>query len=345
MMETGKMYKLLIFAFSEQGKKLAEQIEYALSSDSFFIRTEVFCEAVRKVSYKAGDVLNEQFDLVDGILFIGATGIAVRLIAPFLTHKAKDPAVLVVDEKGVFCISLVSGHLGGANELAEKIAECINGIPVITTATDRNGLFSVDDFARKNELKLSDLKKAKMVSADLLAGKRVAVITDERLPNSSEVSIRLSDENMWDQTSLYLVPRSLIVGIGCRKGTENSQLQNAVTKAFSKMKLNEKAIRAFASIDLKKDEAGLLALAEEYGSHLHTFSAEELEKVSGDFSESSFVEQVTGVSNVCERSAVCLARRELQGLANAGYEVVLPKTIIDGVTISIVRLFEYKTEV
>lgn len=109
---------------------------------------------------------------MDGIVFVGAVGIAVRSIAPFIENKAKDPAVIVLDEEGMFCIPILAGHLGGANALALWIADAVGAVPVITTATDRKKRFAVDLFAKENDLEISDLKLAKEISAALLAGKR-----------------------------------------------------------------------------------------------------------------------------------------------------------------------------
>ena len=118
------------------------------------------------------------FESQDALLFIGATGIAVRSIAPFVADKRKDPAVVVMDEKGIFAISLLSGHIGGANELAGKLANLTGAIPVITTATDVNGRFAVDVFAKKQKLWIADMKAAKRVSADVLDEKKIGLVTE-----------------------------------------------------------------------------------------------------------------------------------------------------------------------
>ena len=123
----------------------------------------------------------EKFPDSDALIFIGATGIAVRSIAPYVASKKSDPAVLVVDECGKFVISLLSGHLGGANELALKTAEILEAIPVVTTATDLHHRFAVDVFAKKNHLYLTEREAAKQISAAVLDGKQVGLWIGEGL--------------------------------------------------------------------------------------------------------------------------------------------------------------------
>lgn len=134
------------------------------------------------------------FPVSDALIFVGATGIAVRSIAPFLKSKITDPAVITVDELGKFVISLVSGHIGGANELCQRMADGLEAVPVITTATDLNGKFAVDVFARKNNLWISDMKTAKLISAVLLDGKQVGFCSDFPWTGEAGPELRLSQQ-------------------------------------------------------------------------------------------------------------------------------------------------------
>ena len=282
---------------------------------------------------------------VDAIVFFGAAGIAVRMVAPFLRHKSKDPAVLVIDETGKFCISLLSGHAGGANELAEKIGNLIGAVPVITTATDREQKFAVDDFARKNGLEITDWKLAKQVSAAILEGERIGI--------SSDISVEgvLPPELFWQEEDqenlccgnlriwisyrqqeyplyfkvLQLLPRLIAVGIGCRRGTSKEKVAAAIEQCLKDVRVRTEAVFAVASIDLKREEEGILSYCKEKGLPFLTFSSETLRRIPGEFTDSSFVEQTTGVSNVCERSAVA---------ATSG-NLICPKRIFDGVTVAL----------
>lgn len=271
------------------------------------------------------------------LVFVGAMGIAVRAIAPHIRSKKTDPAVVVLDEGGRFCIPLLSGHLGGANEAALGIAACTGSIPVVTTATDIHGLFAVDVFAKKNGLRIGSMVLAKEVSAALLAGQTVGMYTELPLKNplhqetgklrtdgglprglaffktereAAESSLPLgmyigyrTDCTPFSQT-LKLVPDGLAVGIGCRKGAPAKAVEALFCQVMDEEHLDVRAVGRLASISLKKEEAGILSLAESLGVPFMTYDAQALQNVPGDFSASDFVQKVTGVDNICERSAV-----------------------------------------
>ncbi|MCR5507972.1 MAG: cobalamin biosynthesis protein [Lachnospiraceae bacterium] len=299
------------------------------------------------------------FSSSDALIFLCACGIAVRTIAPYVNHKSSDPAVLVIDEHMHYCIPLLSGHLGGANELARRLSDLFKMIPVITTASDLDGLTAVDVFAKDAGLAITDYVKAKDHTAALLAGETVYVINEmpetftlSRLPagyeyavtgNADDISgidkgsrdpdkikrmIRIScHEDEGTQTGcdvLTLVPRVLKLGIGCRRGTSAGKIKNAVLKCFSDHGLFTEAIEGVYSIDLKNEEEGIISFCREYNVPFTTYSADELAKVQGNFTPSGFVDKVTGVDNVCERSA-----------AASGGRILVRKEIYDGVTVAI----------
>lgn len=256
------------------------------------------------------------FEKGSGLIFIGAAGIAVRSIAPHLKGKAQDPAVAVVDEKGNFVISLLSGHLGGGNDLARLAAFFIGAEPVITTSTDLNGVFAVDLFAAANGLTITDLPAARRISAALLRGEKIGFfsefLVEGRVPDGLTVNqpqrenILLSvKEGYESQSGLMLVPKAVTVGIGCRKDTAAAAVKEAFLMVQKLGGFHPASLAGLASIDLKKAEAGLLMLASELKLPLHFFTPKELEAAEGAFSSSEFVRQITGVSNVCERAAVC----------------------------------------
>lgn len=173
----------MIVSFTEAGTRLARQIETLAKNTAYevsrYVKSRYVMEEEVPETMRATAILGKLKEQVqvwmrqmDGIVFVGAVGIAVRSIAPFIENKAKDPAVIVLDEEGMFCIPILAGHLGGANALALWIADAVGAVPVITTATDRKKRFAVDLFAKENDLEISDLKLAKEISAALLAGKR-----------------------------------------------------------------------------------------------------------------------------------------------------------------------------
>ncbi len=330
----------------------AEVCAYALGS----YRNQVACDEqqeldarIKTVQSRLSEWMAEAVQDADAFVFVGAAGIAIRAIAPYVADKTKDPALVVVDEKGQFVIPLLSGHIGGANELALRLATELDAQPVLTTATDVRGLFAVDVFATKNNLWISDMKLAKLVSARLVRGEKVgfysdvpvegtlpAELVEMRSTVGRDSSVELLERvDMGIVVSPYLkqvfaeqlslVPRCLTVGIGCKRGTAKEKILTAVQEVFANTGLSVQAIGKVASIDLKKDEEGLIAVAQEYGVPFETFSSEALAAIEGDFSESSFVKGVTGVDNVCERAAV---------LASGG-KLVIRKTAKDGVTVAV----------
>lgn len=334
--------KIAVISFSQRGCVLGKQLEDGLKMCGHQVRTYLKSkyadEKAEEVWETIGEWTEKRFCDSEAILFIGACGIAVRSIAPFVKSKQTDPAVVVTDETGAFVISLLSGHLGGANELTEQAAKILGAQAVITTATDRNGKFAVDTFAKKNGCAISDMKLAKEVSAALLAGETIGFYSDflwsgklpEGLmvcggahPGQVEFPEASAQENASKQTvpqlgicvtchtdrqpfaeTLYLIPKIVTVGIGCRKGTNVSRIREAIYGACKKESVFTEAIEQAASIDLKQEEAGILQYCQDSGLPFYTYSAEQLREAEGNFTKSEFVKGITGVENVCERAAV-----------------------------------------
>lgn len=284
----------------------------------------------------------------DAIIFVGATGIAVRAIAPFIMGKAVDPAVLVIDEAGRYVISLLSGHLGGANALARTAASLIEAEPIITTATDAESAFAVDTFAKENGFLLADLRKAKEVSAKVLRGEKLCIYSDipmERLVqrparheaelvpvqdiDRADIVISYRTKLLNQATGLRLIAKRVHVGLGARKGVTQTEVAAAVATCLEDADIDPRAVVDLVSIDLKKQEAGILAYSYENGVPFVTFTAEELRSVEGAFAGSSFVQSVTGVANVCERAAAFAAGR------SGHAEVLVHKTIHGNVTTAV----------
>ena len=278
------------------------------------------------------------FTNVDAMIFIGACGIAVRSIAPYVKSKKTDPAVLCMDEQGKFVISLLSGHIGGANGLTEEVAAVTGAVPVITTATDVNHKFAVDVFAVKNHCEICEMELAKEASALLVDGKKIGfcsrfsvdgAIPEELVTEKAEklqmgICITASEQDSPYERTLHLIPKMITIGIGCKKNTPPEWIEERVLTVLAKAGISEKAVRQVASIDLKAQEPGILRLAEKYDWQYCTFSAEELKKAKGTFTSSAFVKKITGIDNVCERSAVL-----------AGGRLIRKKEAVDGVTVAL----------
>lgn len=273
----------------------------------------------------------------DAIIFIGAVGIAVRLISKYIVSKDKDPAIIVIDEGGQFIIPILSGHIGGANKLAIEISTLIGGSPVITTATDINRKFAVDSFAVNNNLYISDIKKIKLISSAILEGKMVGFTSDYDilgiipreldLNNKLNIGINISiKDNNIKENILNLIPKSVTIGIGCRRDTEPTAIENHILKILRDNNISIHSIKKVASIDLKKNERGIIEFCKKYKIPFETYKAEELNSLEGDFTASAFVKETTGVDNVCERSAL---------YKNKKGKLIVKKTAKNGVTVAI----------
>lgn len=302
--------RLQLIAFTAPGLDLGQHLTEALCAQG---------EAAQLFSGGGADKISvldfakRGFEEADGLIFIGAAGIAVRAIAPFLQSKTTDPAVLCLDEGGQFCISLLSGHIGGANELCKRVAALCGASPVITTATDVQGLFAVDDWARRQGLFVANSSAIRLVSAKLLRGGAAGLASDIPLKGRPPRQVFLTEEqpDIWITAKtglppeiLQLVPRRFALGVGCKKDTPAEALETAFDSLFQEAGLHPRATAAVFSIDLKQNEPGLLDFCARRGLGLHTFSAAALAAVPGHFSPSAFVRSITGVDNVCERAAV-----------------------------------------
>lgn len=324
-----------IFAFSEQGIQTGEKIAQMLEVAGAQIKRRV---PVRLASagWESFSTLSEEMEKLllhaDALVFVGATGIAVRAIAPYVSDKLRDPAVISVDERGSFVIPLLSGHAGGANELAQMLGEALGAIPVITTATDINDVFSVDTFARQQHLSIVEKDEIKHLSGALLEGKPIGALTPD-------CGFLISGKPVGQPFAhtLHLVPQDLILGMGCRSGVAEEALYQFVTEIFEAQGWSTYRIRAVASIEAKREEPGLIALAKRLGVRFLTYSATQLAMQQGIFQTSGFVRQTVGVDNVCERSALCAAVAEGWLPVGSRFEdfCVLPKQAKDGMTLAV----------
>lgn len=352
------------------GLKLVEKLDNAdfyipkWLEDSFDFRrsgirngrdmTKSCCRGKIFVFKSLAEKIKEKFTEYSGHVFIFSTGIAVRVIAPLLQSKLKDPAVVVIDDRACHAISLVSGHIGNANELAEKIAELTGADPVITTATDVNNLPSIDMIAQKHNLIIENPKMIKKINMAFLKKKKINLIdpyglvsqflpdkfyklheTDQDLRQpppttfSTLPSVLCSDEiiNISRET-LILRPLSLIVGIGCNRNTSSCEIKNFLKKTFNDLLLSLKSIKFLASSDIKQDEKGLLELADEMNLQIKFYNKDQLNSVKTIQNPSAMVEKHIGVKSVCEAAAI---------LASKNGKLLVPKMKKGNVTLAVAR--------
>ena len=354
--------QIQIISFTERGIYLSKQIAQSIGNEvelftkcskvkEDVIRVEQDKPMSTKVYYVAesiGEWTKKQMEEKKTLLFIGACGIAVRAIAPYLTDKLQDNAVLVMDECGNYVIPILSGHIGGANEIAREIAEHIGAIPVITTATDLNRKFSVDLFAKRNGLFIANKEGIAKVSSKILARKVVTMVVrqghlteDVVLPEGIKIlsdfvcleeqaaDIVIDTKEQDSEVLLWLRPKEYIIGIGCKRGKEEEKINSFIRKKLEEQGILMEQIAAVASIDKKKDEQGIVAWCRKNKIPFLTFTSEQLQQIKGEFSSSDFVKEQMGVDNVCERAALCAC--EYGGL------LICKKYAEEGMTIAIAK--------
>ena len=341
-----------VISFTERGREVSLRSRRILEREGIRCRNfarERFCRGEEGLEVFAGELSawsGDRFGDSEALIFVGACGIAVRAVAPWVRDKFRDPAVVAVDEGGRFVIPLLSGHVGGANRLARLLAGSLGAVPVITTATDVSGKFAVDVFAAENGCAISDRRLAKEISAAVLAGERIPLLSDfplegefpreiyvckktaaggknlagsaaggespagpaaelEEQTGGLRIRITLSDRER--DGELRLIPRAAVLGMGCRRGVSEEELWRAAERALGEAGVDRRGLRALASVDLKKNEEGLIRLAARLQVPFLTFSAEELNRLPGEYSSSDFVKRTAGVDCVCERAAMAAA--------------------------------------
>ena len=353
-----KQNKLAVWAVTPNGVKLAHKLADSLPDADIYISQNLAEKNPSHILFdKLSATLEENFGQYTGHIFIMATGIVVRVLAPLIQDKTKDPAVVVVDDLGKNAISLLSGHIGGANELTLKIARIIEANPVITTATDINAVASIDVLAMENSLFIENpaaiknvnmafLKREKLLLHDPFNFLTTSLLnsksgTCERITyninNSSQQSEFINNTcvyiddvlNELPSKVLILRPPTLVAGIGCNRGTDSEEISAHLKDVIESHRLASTSLKCLASIDVKNDEAGLIAVAESLGKPLIFFTREELNQVNGIKNPSAVVEKHVGVKSVCEAAAI---------LASRDGTLIVPKESTQNVTVAIARI-------
>jgi cobalt-precorrin 5A hydrolase len=336
--------KIAVWAITPNGAALAVRIAAAFANADVYggkrldglpepaVRFESLTEAVAA-----------HFRRYSGHVFVMAAGIVVRTVAGLIVHKTEDPAVVVVDDRGAFAISLLSGHIGGANRLALQVAAAIGAQPVVTTATDVNGAVAIDLLAAELGLAVETPAAIKTVNMALLTGSPLEVhdplgMLAGRLPAGPSGSGAAAEARIWvdDRTAaappgaLVLRPRSLVAGIGCNRHTDVAEIRELLFGTLQAAGLSAASLERLASIDLKQDEPGLAALARELGRPLQFFSREAIGAVEAVVpTPSAAVAKHIGVKSVCEATAI---------LASRGGSLIVPKRCSRNATVAVARI-------
>lgn len=343
-----------LYAFTDKGVTRAKEIAAGLGLPSVVHTTRPGKDGT---VYLSGNAFNKTFaahwHAFDAHIFIGATGIAVRKIAPLLRDKISDPAVVCCAETGRHVVSLTSGHFGGANRLARRIARITGGQAVVSTATDCNGLPALDDIAAQENARVLNTQVIRTLNAALLDGETIAFcgsrrIFDRYFGATAQVSYAECPEKittqhaiLWDAkgdvpegvTHLDLTNRAFTLGLGCRRGIDPRELLSTAEEYLSELGLRREQIAAIASCDVKGDEPAMCQLAETWGVPLRLYAAARLDAVPVP-TPSALVREKIGTPSVSEAAA----------LLAAGYGTLpqptlhAAKTVLGNVTLALARL-------
>ena len=326
-----------VVALTPQGGALARTLCRALPGSGCWLpRSQAGDDPEIQTFERVAQVFQEAFQQGEDLVCVMAAGIVVRGIAPHLGGKDRDPAVVVVDEAGRFAVSLLSGHLGGANQLARQVAQILQGTPVITTASDVQGLPALDLAAARAGLTIENPAAVRQVQMSLLSGLKLRLVDPqgyladltEQNPGlficEDDLDTALAGgwpgiyagfrERSWPRHWLVLRPKNLVIGMGCHKGTPAAEILGFIQDTFKKARLSLSSLKALATIELKKEEPGLQEAAARLGVEFIWFTKEALQSVKVPHPSPQVVRLVGAVS-VSEAAA----------LKAGGLELILPK--------------------
>lgn len=346
MIESNGAKRIAVWVLTPHGMTLANRVKQALPHAELFASNKLVPEAPHTGFSTLSKALAPVWDQYDAHYFIMATGIVVRTIAPLIRDKTRDPAVVCGDEAGHFVISLVSGHIGGANELAAELSAILGATPVITTATDINQVPAIDVIARDQALYIENKGAIKHVNMALITGDPLPVhdpfhLVSPHLPFTGKsggmddpclftpeksgvwVDYRVRD---LPKNVLVLRPKMLVAGMGCRKGVTRRELEDHLRHVFHAQRLSVNSLAKIVSVDLKADDPGLLALAQTLNVPIEFYTRDQLDQVKTVPNPSSLVNKHIGVKSVCEAAAM---------LATGRTSLVTPKMANRTVTLAL----------
>lgn len=350
--------RIAVIAITRNGAQLGRRLRDGLAAAELYVSGRYAGKAGKeRQTFDPADLkslIPSLWKTYDGLVFIMAAGIVVRMIAPFLESKESDPAVVVMDDAGRFAVSLLSGHLGGANELAERCAFITGGRAVITTATDANDLPSFDMLAKAQGWVIDDISRVKTLNTLLLDGEEIAVVDpsgrtrtwfhgrarltfhdtmasalDSRARGYLFVTNRHLPPRTRPDNLLILRPRNLVLGIGCNRGTPAEEIDAFVATHLKRIFLSLKSVARIATAAAKRDEAGLLAYAERHSLPLAFFESGELNGVAAPSPPSASALAAIGAQGVAEPAAI---------LASEGGRLLLKKVKSDNVTLAVAEI-------
>lgn len=353
--------KIAVVAATKQGIKTAEKAAAVLANSGNH-ETVLYLPGKYSLLQIGGqrhpyrkplrEVFADLFAEYQGIVCVMALGIVVRLISPHLQDKTRDPAVVVMDELANNVISVLSGHLGGANALTIQIAEGLDTNPVITTATDVNGLPAIEMLAQEHGWVIEPFSLVKKVNAAIVNGEKVVIYSEVPLDLEPAGRLEIKDFARYSPTrreegrvvlvtnrasesfppgTLFLRPQNLCIGLGCRRGITAQAVLDAISTALAETGRAVTSVHSLASIDIKNDEQGILQAAEELNLPVEFFTRQKfaavLQERGNDLAFSDFVDEKIGVGGVCEPAAIMGAGEKSR--------LIKPKTKYGKVTVAI----------
>lgn len=327
---TSGLDDIAVLSVTRQGVALARRLEAALPAKLTCYVTAKYAEGAPNHYVRFEGAMQPVVDAAwakhEALIFIGAAGIAVRMIAPHVIDKRSDPGVVVMDIQGKFAIALCSGHLGGANELCHQIAEAVGAIPVVTTGTDVTGTLAPDVLAKQIGADVENWDALKVVSGALVDGQRVGVLVEPGVQTPDLAQYRSRNVCVTDTLdgfaagvgvthrvihtdtpTIWLRPRTLVVGVGCNRGTGEAEIAEVVDGVLAEHGLAVKSVRNLATFALKADEPGLLAFAAVRGLRVESFDADAINAAPDYPGKSDTVLRHVGVYGVSEPAALLSA--------------------------------------
>lgn len=330
-----------IFSLTKGGYGLAKELNNHYPEAHMYVSAKIGQPPHQLMDGDMKACVAEAFKRDTAIVFIMATGIVVRMLAPLLKHKAEDPAVIVIDEKGRHVINLLSGHIGGGNQLTMEIADKLKSTPVITTSSDVQGKIAVDVLAINNKLVIDSMKDATTFASHVVNDEAVQLVTDGKVLLELDGQWTVNPENFDDEDyvlyispinpsftpGLRLVPKNIVLGIGCRRGKSKEAILEAIKSAVSSLNIDMRSLYKIGTVDVKADEIGLIQAAKALSLPLEIVDRSAIKEIDHQFEGSDFVEKTIGVRTVCEPSALLAS--------NKAGRFLMEKTAYDGITIAV----------
>lgn len=327
-----KKLKYAVYCVSKNGIKRAKEIKAILTEADLYTIQKFAEDDFQVMENGLKTLVSESFSKYDVHIFIMALGIVVRCIAPFIKSKDVDPAVIALDDLGQNVISLLSGHLGGANEQSKLISDIVKGNSVITTASDVNKKIAVDTLAMKLNAELDSLETAKSVTSLIVNDEPVSIIVPKNVyidKNKENTAGAIVVTNRDKFAISKIVPKNIVVGVGCRRDSTKKDILNAIKSAMESSNLNMKSIKSFASAWVKSDETGLLEACKELNKEIDFYDRDDIREIIDklEIKESEFVKKQIGVGAVSEPCAYLASSQKGSFLAK--------KLKYSGITISL----------